>query len=94
MHRDYNIPPPSPRCESDESFRPRTWEEITIAEPRLVRVINQARRCQRSRNKWSTYEYLKGRIDRLCGWGSDNPLFDDSHAYDLAIARVVKALRV
>lgn len=71
---------------------PPTWHEITTLEPALAGIIAEAAAI---RNPWwDDYSRLKGRLSALVGFGARNPRLRSCVAYDVAIDRLVEAIRL
>lgn len=69
-----------------------TWHEITTLEPALAGIIAEAAAI---RNPWwDDYSRLKGRLSALVGFGARNPRLRSCVAYDVAIDRLVEAIRL
>jgi hypothetical protein len=68
-----------------ESPAPATWEEMVRLEPRLVGIMNQARReAHLHRNVWLTYERLKKPLRGLVGSQAARPELRTAEVYELA----------
>lgn len=72
---------------------PRTITEIAAIEPRIVGILNDAKRLRKGRRTWRAYEALKGRASHLVGWFARNPRLRTSDVYDLVIGAIVRGGR-
>jgi len=77
---------------------PRTWDELTAIVPPLLTLEAEAKwlrkRIGRRGNPWPHYSDLKARWSRLVGWYQPNPQLGSSDVYDIAQARIARALGV
>lgn len=83
--RGWHIPPPVPVT---------SWEQIIAIEPRLERVIKEARRRRGQGNPWRHYQELKRVLSKHVGWCAPNPRLRSDHAYSAAVSRLAEALGV
>ena len=84
--RDWHIPQPAPITR---------WEQIIAIEPRLERVIDEARRRRgRDGNPWRSYEELKRILSRHVGRDASIGRLRSDEAYNVAIARLTETLGV
>jgi hypothetical protein len=77
---------------------PTTWAELSAIVPALVTLEAEAKwhrkRIGRRGNPWPIYSDLKRRWSRLVGWDQPNPRLGSSAVYDIAQARIARALVV
>ena len=71
---------------------PPTWHEITALEPALAGIIAEAAALKNP--WWDDYSRLKGRLSELVGFGARDERLRSCVAYDLAIDKLVEAIRL
>ncbi len=71
------------------------WPSIVRIAPAVLRIVADAGILRRDwRNRWTHYEALKSRLQRIVGWEARHPALRSSDAYDVAHRQMAIALGV
>lgn len=68
------------------------WREIVAIEPDVAAVIAEARAIKSP--SWLNYSLFKGSLLNFVGYGAKHPRLQSPVAYDIAIRKLVEALRL
>lgn len=69
-----------------------TWREIVSLEPEAARIVSEAAAIRGP--EWRDYSRLKLQLSRLVGFGARKPQLRSCRAYEVALDRLVEAIRL
>ncbi|TWT91655.1 hypothetical protein [Neorhodopirellula pilleata] len=83
-------PPPDGGPPIQPAAAPKTWNDLTEIEPRLINIASDA-----AAQRWSLarYEAMECRVRRFVGWHARDPRLGSSAAYEIAVSHLAGLMR-